>query len=472
MGGLLILALDLPRHVPVDGSRHPRRLDRARDDRGARRDRFSRRLDEGPPKAQPRAFRPREAPLQFAVTLAAAFLIQHWPQASRLSTILTFPFLKNAHLDLGILFVPFVSVVVVGSSNAVNLTDGLDGLAIGAVGIAAATYAVLTYVAGNSIVAHYLRVPFVSEAGELSVLCGAVVGASLGFLWFNCHPADVFMGDVGSLPLGGAIGIVAVMAKQEILLTIVGGLFVLEAGLRDPPGRFLQAHGEEDLSHGAAPPPFRARGMGGAARDHPFLDPVSAFRDARAFDAETAMKEKRIAVLGSRAERSVARARAARPRDRGFRRRPPAGVDDRRPPGSCGRGAPLFSSRGPIPPFLDGADLLAISPGVPASAPAAFEARSRGIPVLPEVEVAWRILEEEREGKNRYVGVTGTNGKSTVASWTAELLGAPDAPRLSPETSALRSPTSARRAPPATSSSSFPRSSWRRSSGSGSTSPS
>ena len=168
--------------------------------------------------------------LQFAVTLAAAFLIQHWPQASRLSTVLTFPFLKNAHLDLGILFVPFVSVVVVGSSNAVNLTDGLDGLAIGAVGIAAATYAVLTYVAGNSIVAHYLRVPFVSEAGELSVLCGAVVGASLGFLWFNCHPADVFMGDVGSLPLGGAIGIVAVMAKQEILLVIVGGLFVLEAG--------------------------------------------------------------------------------------------------------------------------------------------------------------------------------------------------------------------------------------------------
>jgi phospho-N-acetylmuramoyl-pentapeptide-transferase len=168
--------------------------------------------------------------LQFAMTLAAAVAIQHWPQAPSLSTILTFPFLKNAHLDLGLLFVPFVSIVIVGSSNAVNLTDGLDGLAIGAVGIAAATYAVLAYVAGNSIVAHYLRVPFVSEAGELTVFCGAIVGASLGFLWFNCHPADVFMGDVGSLPLGGAIGIVAVMAKQEILLTIVGGLFVLEAG--------------------------------------------------------------------------------------------------------------------------------------------------------------------------------------------------------------------------------------------------
>jgi len=168
--------------------------------------------------------------LQFAFALAAAYVIQHWPQAPRLSTVLTFPFLKNFVVDLGVFYVPFVSLVVVGSSNAVNLTDGLDGLAIGAVGIAAATYAVLTYIAGNSVVAHYLRVPFVSEAGELAVICGEIVGSALGFLWFNCHPADVFMGDVGSLPLGGAIGIIAVMAKQEILLTIVGGLFVMEAG--------------------------------------------------------------------------------------------------------------------------------------------------------------------------------------------------------------------------------------------------
>jgi phospho-N-acetylmuramoyl-pentapeptide-transferase len=167
--------------------------------------------------------------LQFGVTLAAALAIQHWPEAPKLSTVLTFPFLKNYVLDLGMFYVPFVSIVVVGSSNAVNLTDGLDGLAIGAVGIAAATYAVLTYVAGNAVVAHYLRVPLVPEAGEIAVFCGAIVGASLGFLWFNCHPADVFMGDVGSLPLGGAIGIVAVMAKQEVLLSVAGGLFVLEA---------------------------------------------------------------------------------------------------------------------------------------------------------------------------------------------------------------------------------------------------
>ncbi len=172
----------------------------------------------------------RKLLLQFGFAIAAAAVIQHWPQAPRLSTVVTFPFLKNLVLDLGLLYVPFVALVVVGSSNAVNLTDGLDGLAIGAVGIAAATYAVLTYIAGNSIVAHYLRVPFVSDAGELAVFCGAIVGAALGFLWFNCHPADVFMGDVGSLPLGGAIGIVAVMAKQEVLLAIVGGLFVMEAG--------------------------------------------------------------------------------------------------------------------------------------------------------------------------------------------------------------------------------------------------
>jgi phospho-N-acetylmuramoyl-pentapeptide-transferase len=168
--------------------------------------------------------------LQFVVVLAAALAIQHWPQTPRLSTVLTFPFFKNLVLDLGLLYVPFVALVVVGSSNAVNLTDGLDGLAIGGVGIAAATYAVLTYIAGNAIAARYLRVPLVPEAGELAVFCGAIVGAALGFLWFNCHPADVFMGDVGSLPLGGAIGIVAVMAKQEILLAIVGGLFVMEAG--------------------------------------------------------------------------------------------------------------------------------------------------------------------------------------------------------------------------------------------------
>ena len=166
---------------------------------------------------------------QFLVALAAAWAIQQWASHGDFSTVVSFPFLKRLFLDLGALYIPFVAVVLVGSSNAVNLTDGLDGLAIGSVGIAAGTYAVLAYVTGNAVVARYLQIPFVSQSGELTVFCGALVGASLGFLWFNCHPADLFMGDVGSLPLGGAIAAVAVMTKQEVLLAIVGGLFVLEA---------------------------------------------------------------------------------------------------------------------------------------------------------------------------------------------------------------------------------------------------
>ena len=167
---------------------------------------------------------------QFLVAFAAAWAIQQWAGHGAVSTVIAFPFLKKLVIDLGVLlYIPFVATVLVGSSNAVNLTDGLDGLAIGSVGIAAGTYAILTYVAGNAVAARYLQIPFVPQSGELAVFCGALAGASLGFLWFNCHPAEVFMGDVGSLPLGGAIGAVAVMTKQEMLLSIVGGLFVIEA---------------------------------------------------------------------------------------------------------------------------------------------------------------------------------------------------------------------------------------------------
>ncbi len=142
---------------------------------------------------------------------------------------LTFPFFKKLVVTLGVLYIPFVVIVLVGASNAVNLTDGLDGLAIGTTAIAAATYAVFTYVAGNRVIANYLQVSYVPGVGEVAVFCAALVGAGLGFLWFNSHPAEVFMGDVGSLALGGAIGTVAVLAKQEILLIVVGGVFVLEA---------------------------------------------------------------------------------------------------------------------------------------------------------------------------------------------------------------------------------------------------
>ena len=167
--------------------------------------------------------------LQVVVALSAGISIMMLPESYGFETTIALPFFKHAIYDLGIWYVPFVGVVLVGASNAVNLTDGLDGLAIGATLVATATYAIFTYVAGNSVVAGYLQVPYVRGVGEVTVFCAALVGASLGFLWFNSHPAEVFMGDVGSLAIGGAIGIVAVLSKQEIVLLLVGGLFVLEA---------------------------------------------------------------------------------------------------------------------------------------------------------------------------------------------------------------------------------------------------
>ncbi len=142
---------------------------------------------------------------------------------------LFFPLFKKFHPDLWIWFIPFATLVIVGASNAVNLTDGLDGLAIGPVTINAATYMLFSYIAGHATLAAYLQIPRVVGAGELAVLCGAMVGAGLGFLWYNSYPAEVFMGDVGSLSLGGTLGTIAVLTKQEILLVIVGGIFVIEA---------------------------------------------------------------------------------------------------------------------------------------------------------------------------------------------------------------------------------------------------
>jgi phospho-N-acetylmuramoyl-pentapeptide-transferase len=168
--------------------------------------------------------------LQVAVGLALGVALLILPAGSGFNPTLTFPFIKRLILHLGYFYIPFVAFVLVGASNAVNLTDGLDGLAIGATTIAAATYAVFTYIAGNRVIAGYLQISYVPGVGEVAVFCGALVGAGIGFLWFNSHPAEVFMGDVGSLALGAAIGTVAVLAKQEILLVLVGGLFVLEAG--------------------------------------------------------------------------------------------------------------------------------------------------------------------------------------------------------------------------------------------------
>jgi len=144
------------------------------------------------------------------------------------SAQVTIPFFKTVLPNLGWGYVLLCVFIIVGAANAVNLTDGLDGLATGPAGICFVTYLLFAYFAGNVKVAHYLQIPYVPGAGELSVFCGAFMGAALGFLWFNAHPAEIFMGDVGSLSMGGALGTVAVITKQEILLAIVGGVFVME----------------------------------------------------------------------------------------------------------------------------------------------------------------------------------------------------------------------------------------------------
>ncbi len=169
--------------------------------------------------------------LEIGWTLLVVAALYAWEPSRAHVAKLMLPFLKDPVVaNMGVIGVAlFFTIVLVGSANAVNLTDGLDGLAIGCTNSAAAAYLALAYVAGNSVAAGYLLVPFVPGSGELAVFCGCLLGAGLGFLWFNCHPARVFMGDTGSLALGGAIGMVAIAIKQELLLMIVGGIFVMEA---------------------------------------------------------------------------------------------------------------------------------------------------------------------------------------------------------------------------------------------------
>ena len=179
--------------------------------------------------------------LEFAIAIIAVYCIAMAAQPGGFragtfpglhfgfSTSLAFPFFKNLLLDLGWFFVLFGALVVVSAGNAVNLTDGLDGLAIVPVMIAAGSFGFIAYLAGNALFAEYLQIHFTSGTGELAVVCGAMLGAGLGFLWFNAPPASIFMGDTGSLALGGMLGATAVATKHEIVLAIIGGLFVLEA---------------------------------------------------------------------------------------------------------------------------------------------------------------------------------------------------------------------------------------------------
>jgi phospho-N-acetylmuramoyl-pentapeptide-transferase len=165
--------------------------------------------------------------VQMATAIGVAVFLMNTVKLP-LATGLSIPFLKNVLFDLGLFYIPFVCFVVMGASNAVNLTDGLDGLAIVPVMIVATCFALISYLVGNHIFANYLQINFIPGTGELTVFCGALVGAGLGFLWYNAPPAMVFMGDTGSLAMGGALGTISLITKHEIVLAITGGLFVIE----------------------------------------------------------------------------------------------------------------------------------------------------------------------------------------------------------------------------------------------------
>ena len=165
---------------------------------------------------------------QIFIAVVGIILLSHFSKHDEL-TNLYFPFFKNLIINLGWFFIPFSVFIIVGSSNAVNLTDGLDGLATVPVILVAACFAFISYVTGNIVFSDYLQIPYIEGLGEVSVFCGSIIGACLGFLWFNAPPAKIFMGDTGSLALGGSLGAIGIITKHEIVLAITGGLFVLEA---------------------------------------------------------------------------------------------------------------------------------------------------------------------------------------------------------------------------------------------------
>ncbi len=164
---------------------------------------------------------------QIILSLIVIFLLMKFGDSNHLKN-LYFPFFKNLVLHLGLFFIPFALFIIVGSSNAVNLTDGLDGLATVPVMLVALSFTLICYVVGNTVFSEYLQISYIADVGEASIFCGSIVGSCLGFLWFNAPPAKIFMGDTGSLSLGGSLGVVSIISKHEIVLAIVGGLFVLE----------------------------------------------------------------------------------------------------------------------------------------------------------------------------------------------------------------------------------------------------
>ena len=351
-----------------------------------------------------------------------------------MTTQLVVPFAKDWVPDLGAWYIVVVALVVVGASNAVNLTDGLDGLAMGPVIVAAIALGVLSYVVGHARLSEYLFILRVKGAGELAVFCGALMGASVGFLWFNSHPAEVFMGDVGSLALGGAIGTLAVLSKSGAAPAVHRRAVRDRGGVGDPPGRLVPADRPADLPDGAAPPPLRAGRMGRIQDRDPLLDPGPAHGIARGDDPQAEMTavldDKSIASRGAEFRAALAGRRVtvvglARSGVAACRLLRACGArvtaTDAKPAALLGEAARALAAEGvrlhagghPPEAFAD-AELCVTSPGVPAEHPALADCRRRGVPVIGEVELAYRAMTAD------VLAVTGTNGKTT----TTALLGA------------------------------------------------
>ena len=354
-----------------------------------------------------------------------------WLAARNLyNTRLIFPFFKQLIPDLGWAYVLLVMLVLVGASNAVNLTDGLDGLAISTFAVAAACFTALAYVTGHAVFADYLLLVRFPPAAELTVFCGALVGASLGFLWYNCYPAEIFMGDVGSLALGGALGTVAILIKQEILLADRRRRLRRRGAVGHHPGRVLQAHRAARLPHGADASPLRAHRLERAEGDHAIPDRGDPLRAPQPHHPQAAMtaptthtgpgrpsfsvEGRRVLVVGA-ARSGLAAAELLVSRGAHGDADRPGGDDARRGPAARARrrARPRRPRRRAVRRRRSRRDQPRRAAGAGRAAAAA---RAAGVPVIGELELAWRWV------RGRVIAITGTKGKSTTTTLVGRML--------------------------------------------------